>query len=232
MKRIAFFFFLASLIIAPLSAFAGAKEREEKPLQFALNMYGGGTIGYHFNSVVYLGLLQTNGFSNTTETSPQGSEETSGTYRYYGYDGASNQSVSQSMRQGVELRLTPWDVGFYIAAGFIKQGAEGETVRYDKRNRLLGENVYNTGFDAEISYPEYQGPVGGIGWNGVAESGFVFTVGFLAGAGGEQENAKVKLSNWDDAPTDDDKATVKDEITYHANQRGGNIFLIAVGYTF
>lgn len=231
-------FTLAWLAIAlSFPALAGEKERDADPFQITLNLYGGGSVGYHITPALYLGVMQTNGLTMPRQTaSPQsrshGNNGNCPCQDYYGYSDGASVAGSLGLRQAAEIRFTPWDWGFYFAGGYMTGEAESETIEYQKKTRLLGNSYYNTGFTAKVNYPAFAGPVLGMGWNANTESGFAFTLAMLGGPMTTREDPKVSVYDYDVKPDANDRQVVKDEIQWQANQRGGGLFFIGVGLAF
>lgn len=224
-------------LVFALPALAGEKERAEDPFQVTLNVYGGGSIGYHLTPALYLGVMQTNGLTMPQqEASPQrrssGYDGNCPCQEYYGYSDGAHVAGSLGLRQAAEVRFTPWDWGFFISGGYMKGEPESETIEYEKKTRLLGNSYYNTGFTAKVKYAAFQGPFMGMGWNANTESGFAFTLAMMGGPVNRQEDPQVQVYDYDVKPDAADRQTVKDEIQWQANQRGAGMVLIGLGFAF
>jgi len=181
--------------------------------------------------------MQTNGLTQPQQTaSPQASSHGNNgncpCQDYYGYSDGASVAGSLGLRQAAELRFTPWDWGFFISGGYMKGDAESETIEYRKKTRLLGNSYYNTGFTAKVNYAAFEGPVMGMGWNANTESGFAFTLAVMGGPMNQKEEAKVAVYDYDVKPDEQDRQTVKDEIQWQADQRGGGMFFIGLGFAF
>jgi len=211
-------------IFATGDLLAGAKEREDRPVEIQLNAVGGFSLGYHINSVIYIGVLQSNAMTPTESTDADNSFNDD-------YSGGTKTSEHKGMSQGAEIRFYPFNFGLFIGAGTMKLNKEWDYRTYDERRRLLGDNAYSIGFDVTMDYPEYEGSMVGLGYNGSFANGFTLTGLFYVGTGA-REDPTVVVSNYTGPILASDQLAVEDHFQKQAEQRPAGMLLIGLGYAF
>ncbi|MDT8447179.1 MAG: hypothetical protein RRB13_09850 [bacterium] len=226
MKRI--FFLLLPLFLAnPL--WAADQGRKINPLQWQLNLSGGGALGYHFNESWYFGVIQANPFSVTSDGYDQNGSRRE--QLQYGYYGLVSDDANLAKRRGAELRWSPWAFGGYFSLGYLATEGDQMTLVYDQRLRVIGDNAYTTGFTAEVSGQPYSGAALGAGINHVFEFGLSMGFGVLAGVNNPSDS-EVALSGFDETVSDADQAALKQRLIDNAPPTSQVLVHFTIGYNF
>ncbi|MGK0289079.1 MAG: hypothetical protein ACI86H_000503 [bacterium] len=153
----------------------------------------------------------------------------------YGYDrrvldqkGIDTITRDQTSKGALELRITPWNPGFFFSLGVLHQSKEKVDLTYKSRLRIVGDNSYTTDLAASLEYEEWTGPSLGLGFNHIFEKGF--SIGFGVNVGlTKAQKPEVTVSGTSVSAAD--LAIWKEDIEKN-EKRHPSIFYFALGYSF
>lgn len=221
---------IAALLVLGTPALAMDAGRDENPVQLQFNpAFGGVNIGYHISKTFYIGVVQGNTFSYSDNNSEYSNDENTRTE--FDQSGATTSAGVYSQRKAVELRITPFAVGFYISAGYLTHEADEIEYSFDTRSRYIGSNYYTTGFDAKIVGEAYQSTTIGLGFNHVTKFGLSFGAGLMGGTSTERKHT-VTLSSFDVDVAAADKQALEDRILKDFDGTGSGMLHAGIGYNF
>jgi len=133
-------------------------------------------------------------------------------------------------RNSIEVRIMPFDFGFYFSAGILQQGKDEAHLRFATKDRAVGDNSYNTGLEAKVKYEARTIPMMGIGFQHVFFNGIVLGVGAQVGLSKLQEpDVTVTATNSD--VTQENMDIWKSQIEKNEKRLPGQGYL-SVGYAF
>ncbi len=198
-----------------------AQGREDNPLQAQMNVRSGGfTFGYHVTNWLYFGVSQMNPF-----TADMGQ-----TFEPYDQSGLESTSLGYSQKKMAEFRITPWNIGFYLSLGYLTANEETNTYTYEKRERIVGENTYTTGFAIDRVTEADKVSSMGLGFNHVTKFGFTYGAAINAGTQVAVSSSTVK--NLDASVSAADEALFQEEITAKHVAIPSLMFHAGIGWAF
>ncbi len=133
--------------------------------------------GVHISKTFYLGVYTLTGRVITTDTEDDNNKED----EKYDQPGFDNQKNEIGMRQVYEIRISPWELGFYFSFGYLHANEDKFTSTFLQTQRIIGGNTYDTALEIEVVHPEYSGPALGFGINHVFAGGISLGTGMTFG---------------------------------------------------
>ncbi len=94
------------------------------------------TVGYRFNQYVYLGVIYQ--LVDNIERNNDSYDAQS-----IGFDGLLSSKEKVGQRALIHIRLTPIKYGPFISLGLVMNDDDKETVEFDSRTRMIGNNYYD-----------------------------------------------------------------------------------------
>ncbi len=94
------------------------------------------TLGYRFNQYVYIGAIY---------QLVDNIERNSNSYdaQSVGFDGLLSSKEKVGIRSLIHMRVTPIKYGPFISMGVVMNNDDKETVEFDSRTRMIGDNYYD-----------------------------------------------------------------------------------------
>ena len=224
-KTVAGIFLLGALLglAGPRPAWADA--RGERPIQMQVDTIGV-SLGWHIGKVVYLGVTHHADYSAHRFRRGRFDDRD----EIYNQRGVQDADMDFGERNSLELRLSPWEHGFYFAVGVLKVKGDRQEVLYDERARVVGDGAYVTGMRLIVKgKPKTAGAVG-LGFNHVTDFGLSLAVGFLLGVDQpDPPEIDVQVTNPAVLQTDIDKFRAEVEDDFDDTPF---MFHLAIGYNF
>lgn len=216
---------LLAAAIAPGVAAAADDARGERPFQIQFDFVGL-HVGYHLTETFYLGLTHQFGYKGYIGTDNDPDDEVP----VYGQQGADDVDTDIGSRSALELRISPWEPGFYFALAALHVEASEQEVRWDERGRRVGRGDYVTDLEADIKGHDVTTPAVGLGFNHVFDVGLSVGAGILLGLiQPEEPDVEVRASN--PAVTDEDLARFRRDVRERFPDTPFMLHL-AIGYNF
>lgn len=212
---------LALMAAAPVLA----DDRAERPIQMQVDGLGV-TLGWHISELVYVGVTH---HASTDIYNVRGGyfDEDDEIYNQRGV-------LDAEMRTGhsnsFEVRLSPWEHGFYFAFGVLRVEGNTQDILYDERARVVGDGAYVTGIRLRVQGKAKTAGALGIGFNHVFDYGLSLGAGFLIGLDQpDPPEIDVQVTNPAVLQSDIDKfrAEVDDDF-----DDTPVMFHLAIGYNF
>ena len=104
-------------------------ERVGRTVQLQLVNFSGVALGYHISDSIFLGYTYVSSMDLSLE--PQNPRA------LYGQDYVEKVDLEEDQDQSIELRISPFDNGFYFSIGGLSTGRKYQRVTFKKRNRVL-----------------------------------------------------------------------------------------------
>lgn len=192
------------------------------------NPGGGVHLEYQISNLIAIGLTSQAFYNDTNSWSDHNRHRYDYDNVYLGQEGANEAVTEIDPRHLLEVRFFPWNFGMYFSAGILHVGKQKSLVEFKKRDRIIGENEYNTGLTATLEYEAWTGGAAGVGYNYIFQSGLSLGVGFSAGFGILEPNVTVTSTS---AVTTDDMDAWQEQI--EENEMSiPHIFHFGIGYAF
>lgn len=168
------------LLAALLTPFAAvpvlADDRVERPIQMQVDGLGV-SLGWHLSELFYVGVTQRSSIDSFSVRGGRFDEED----EIYNQRGVQTADMRSGRRNSFEVRLSPWESGFYFAFGVLRAYGDTQDILYDERARVVGDGAYVTGLRLRVQgKPKTAGAVG-LGINHVTDFGLSLGLGFLIG---------------------------------------------------
>lgn len=123
------------------------------------------TIGYHFNDKIYAGIVY------QLEDAIQ-RDNNSFNVKSSDLEGLLRSTEDVARRFMFQARYKPFENGPYLAGGFVYNGRDTETMRFDERARLIAGEEYSGGIAIQQTRPAGWGLAFGIGYQYDFDNGF------------------------------------------------------------
>ena len=123
------------------------------------------TLGYHFNSSIYAGII----YQFKDEISRNGSSFNAKSSDLDGLISASEQVAKRFIFQ---IKYTPIKNGPFLSGGFVFNGKDTETMKFDNRIRDINDEPYSGTVEIQQTRPAGWGLALGIGYQYNFKNGF------------------------------------------------------------
>ncbi|MBC8259980.1 MAG: hypothetical protein H8E38_13250 [SAR324 cluster bacterium] len=234
-------FGICLLLTVPEILFAdSAASRSTDPLQVQFDL--GGSIGYHLSDSLYFGALSSGylmlGFSGMGMSPKHGGEEHQeegeeheGEEMYHDSGGLHDTKGNYSLK-AMEMRYSPFSSsGFYLTLGYYQASGMSETIKYSAATRTIGATQYsNTDMQLKIERDSSTGPMLGLGWNWISDSGFSGGLGMVWGT--TRINHKVQVTSTSSAVSEADLQAEALEAEEHMSYARMVQPRLAIGWNF
>ncbi len=202
-----------------------ADAREENPFQIQYLPTNGVSVGYHISKSIYLGASYTNNVTFTDDFSYQFED------RKYDQKGHDETEYHQGTSTTLDFRYSPWDIGLYFNLSYLIEGESNTESKFDKENRQIGDNLYDTALTIKVEREEWSGAAIGGGYNHVFESGISLGIGAMVGLT-KREDPKITITTDTGVTlsTSDKNQLIKDIEKEEYDYVGSGY--IAIGYNF
>ena len=185
---LAVLFLCFSAVSTPASASDRAK-RQSKPWSVGFN--GGFYAGYHLNETFYFSAHHAPSLRFAFE------EGISNDGKPYGQDGVDRDEFQFGEGSRVSLRIFPFDNGLFFGAGWASYAKTKRTVTFDKRDRKIGDNAYDTSMKIVAESQTFSGAVAETGYDYTFDSGLVLGIAFVVPRfRGEYEKEDIEVSGF------------------------------------
>lgn len=151
-----------------------------------------------------------------------------------GFDGLTNSSETTGSRIFFGLRYKPWDWSPYLTAGFVYNNEDVETMTFDKRERIIGENTYNTNVKIVQTRGSGIAPAFGFGYQYDFNNGISLNTSFAMAFLTDIATPEVEISS-DEPISESDLNSLKEKIinVYDDNFHNRyHIFNLGISYRF
>lgn len=185
------------------------------------------TVGFYLNEYVYLGAIV---------QAPDGirRDGSSINARAAGLDGLTSSRETVSPRFLLHARVRPHRLAPFLSLGAVYNGRDTEVMRFDARERTIGDGTYDGALTIRQSRPPGLRPAIGVGWEYVHRSGFSLATEWAGDVIGRAPTPEIRISS--DAPlADADRAALERRLTDGFRRSITNryhVFHIGAGYTF
>ena len=208
---------------------AWADARGERPIQMQVDGLGV-TLGWHINELIYIGV--------TSQAEIESRSLRRGRFddrdEIYNQRGVQHADESLGRRNSFELRISPWEFGFYFAFGLLRVYGDSQHVLYDERARVVGDGAYVTAIDLDVrGKPKTAGAVG-FGFNHVTDFGLSLGAGILVGLD-QPDPPEIDIQYTNSAGVDVVPQSDKDKFRAEVEDDFSDtpfIFHLAIGYNF
>ncbi len=231
------------LSVCHIQAFGDS--REERPIHLSIFVtayeqaiyLSPATFGYNINKNFFVGFISDFWYpssDNMNESTHDCTTSGSGTSEYFGQRGKCKNLSKTSYKNAIELRVYPWELGFYAGVGILNSGQTGEKYIFDTRQRTIGKNVYNSNLIVEFQEPSWSGLAYSFGFSHVFSFGLSLGIGMLFGVNPEKSEVEIYSTNGDTVAASDlemVKNNAKNsQIAKYRNER--NIVCSGIGFNF
>ncbi|MCP4432140.1 MAG: hypothetical protein GY806_14275 [Gammaproteobacteria bacterium] len=96
----------------------------------------------------------------------------------FGQDGLDTSTEETGVRAMLQGRYYPFENPFYLSFGLLFSGGDTELMEFDTRNRVIGQNSYDTSISVDLESDEIFAPALGIGMAYPISGGWYFTADF------------------------------------------------------
>lgn len=210
--------------------------RAEKSLQFQIDPVGLGVqqgvrFGYHINKRFYVGierLFKGEGRYGLPNRPPENIWK-------FDRNGVVGDRAYYPKRDILDIRISPWDFGLFFSFGIIKSGEDREEIVFDRRQRSIGSNSYDTGLNIQMLQEPYTAPTIGLGINHVYRNGFSFSLGMLVVIKNFDQNVTVTTTNSSVIVVDQNELKREVEIylkDHPWEETSSTFFHTSIGYNF
>ncbi len=123
------------------------------------------TAGYRFNQYVYLGAIYQ--LVDNIERNNDSYDAQS-----IGFDGLVSSKEKVGQRALIHMRVTPIKHGPFISLGIVMNGDDKETIEFDSRTRMIGDNYYDGNTTITLTRKGAIRPALGLGYEYIFKNNF------------------------------------------------------------
>jgi hypothetical protein len=206
-----------------------ANEREERPAQIQYLLLNGISAGYHLNDTFFLGVS----YFTPMELTLEGSNDKPSAL--YGQDYVDEFQSETEQSRALELRISPFDGGFYFSVAGLTSGKQKQTVTYEQRNRVLPDDaatqLSDTSMTITVEVEEWSGAAIGLGYTAIWDSGFSLSFGLLFSPVVLEPEVTVDFTP-DAYDTDANQQAMIDRVEDDFGTSSPGLGFIGLGYNF